>query len=104
MESHQQLTVLETQKSLGADLEQIRQQYQLSFEDGARACALTTAWLIQECSPQIGPEVGYNVAIYGFIEGTKTVPYSEDWRKPKENKRAWYQFWKRPQTGSGLND
>jgi hypothetical protein len=87
-------TVLETQRLLGADLEKVRQQHQLGLQDGARACALTTAWLIRECSPQIGPEVGYNVAIYGFIEGTKTVPYSEDKQKPNEKKRAWYQFWK----------
>jgi len=88
------LTVLETQTVLGADLEHIRQQHQLSLDDGARACALTTAWLIRECSPQIGPEVGYNVAMYGFIEGTKTVSYSDEKRKPRKKKRAWYQFWK----------
>jgi hypothetical protein len=71
------LTVLQTQGLLDADLRHIRQQYQLSQEEGAHACAFATAWLIKECAPRIGLEVGFKIAAYGFIEGAKTVTRPE---------------------------
>lgn len=71
------LTVLETQELLEDDLTRVRQQYQLNLEEGAHSCALTTAWLMQECAPKIGLEVGFNIAAYGFIEGSKTVPRTD---------------------------
>jgi hypothetical protein len=88
------MTVLETQELLEADLTQIRQKYQLNLEEGAHACALTTAWLIRECAPQIGLEVGFNLAAYSFIEGTKTVPRVEMPSESKDIKSPWYRFWK----------
>ena len=68
------LTVLETQELLEADLTAVCQKHGLNSEDGARSCALATAFLIRECAPQIGLEVGFHVATFGFIEGAKTVP------------------------------
>lgn len=88
------MNVLEMRELLEADLTRVRQHYQLSLEDGAYACALTTAWLIRECAPQIGLEVGFKIAAYGFIEGAKTAPCAEDTGKPRATKRPWYQFWK----------
>ena len=72
-----QLTVTQTQELFDAVLRYIREQYNLDLEDGACACALTAAWLIKECAPSIGLEVGFNIAAYGFIEGAKTVPRPE---------------------------
>ena len=88
------LSVVQTQELLDADLRQIREQYGLSLEDGACACALTTAWLIKECAPKIGLEVGFNIAAYGFIEGAKTVPRPENEAGPDKPKRPWYRLWK----------
>lgn len=88
------MTVLETQKLLEKDILDIKQKYQLSFKESAYACALTTAWLIKECAPQIGLEVGFGIAIYSFIEGTKTVPYSAENQDLNGDKKPWYRFWK----------
>jgi len=84
------LTVNEMQALLEADLTQVRVKHGLDLVDGARACALAVAFLIRECAPGIGAEVGFNVATYGFIEGTKTVPIAEGTVAP----RPWYRFWK----------
>jgi hypothetical protein len=88
------LSVVETQELLDGDLRQIREQYNLSLEDGACACALTTAWLIKKCAPKIGVEVGFNIASYGFIEGSKTVPRPEGDAAKDKPKKPWYRLWK----------
>ncbi len=72
------LTVLQTQELLDADLKRVCDEHHLDQEDGACACALATAWLVKECAPNVGLEVGFNIAAYGFIEGTKTVPRPVD--------------------------
>ncbi len=88
------LNVTQSQELLDADLRLIREQHNLTLEDAACACALTTAWLITECAPQIGLEVGFNIAAYGFIEGTKTVPRLENSAVQDKTKRPWYRRWK----------
>jgi hypothetical protein len=88
------LDVVQTQELFDGDLGRIRDQYGLSQEDGACACALATAWLIKECAPKIGLEVGFNIAAYGFIEGTKTVPRPEGEAGTDKPKRPWYRLWK----------
>jgi hypothetical protein len=68
--------------------------HQLSMEQTALAAALATGFIVKECAPQIGAETGFNVAAYGFVEGSKTVPpkslgsYNAS-PKPK----PWYKFW-----------
>lgn len=69
-----QLTVLQTQELVDEDILRIQRRHNLSFQDAARACALTTAWLVKECAPQIGADVGVRIAAFGFVEGSKTVP------------------------------
>jgi hypothetical protein len=85
------LTVNAMQELLEPDLTAVRERFGLDLVGGAHACALTTAWLVKECAPQIGAEVGFNIAVYGFIEGSKTVPIPLP-STPK--KAAWYQFWR----------
>jgi hypothetical protein len=46
----------------------------LSLEELSRSAALATGFIVKECAADIGPEIGFNVAVYGFIEGSKTVP------------------------------
>lgn len=69
-----QLSVLDAQELLEDDLNAVLSQHNLTLIDGAAACALTTAWMIKECAPAIGLEVGFHIAAFGFIEGSKTVP------------------------------
>jgi hypothetical protein len=81
------------QELLEPDLDQVRSKFNLNYEDGAYSCALTTAWLIKECAAKIRVEVGFNIAVYGFIEGTKTVPRRIE--APSNNeKKPWYKIWK----------
>ena len=84
------LTVTETQELLEGDLTAVREKFGLNLEDGARACAMATAFLVRECTSKIGLEIAFNVAVYGFVEGCKTVPI----RNETEAKRKWFQFWK----------
>ncbi|MBN1788029.1 MAG: hypothetical protein JW806_06500 [Sedimentisphaerales bacterium] len=84
------LSVNEMQKLLEEDLTRIREKHGLDLVEGARSCALAVAFLIRECAPGIGLEVGFNIATCGFIEGLKTVPISQN-LKPKQ---PWYRFWK----------
>lgn len=86
-----ELSVNAMQELLERDLTAIRERFGLDLVGGAHACALTTAWLVKECAPQIGAEAGFNIAVFGFIEGSKTVPIPLD-APPK--KAAWYQFWR----------
>jgi len=46
----------------------------LSFEEMAYACAMATAFIVKECQNELPVESGFNTAIYGFIEGSKTCP------------------------------
>lgn len=68
------MTVLQTQALLDDELLAIERQHGLSHEACAQACAVATAWLIKQCAPQIGAEAGVDLALYGIIEGSKTVP------------------------------
>lgn len=88
------LTVLETQDLLEDDLNEIRKKFALSLEDGAHAGALAVAFIIKECTPTIGLEVGFNAAAFGFIEGCKTVPRSGGIQPTDAAKRPWYKPWK----------
>jgi hypothetical protein len=75
-EAAPQLTFLETEARLAPPLQAIARQHDLDDEDLARACALATALLIYKTREVLAPEVGLGLAVYGFVEGTKTMPAS----------------------------
>lgn len=52
----------------------IASNHGLGLQEVAQAGAMATAFIVRECSNDIGGEVGVNVATFGFIEGCKTVP------------------------------
>lgn len=60
--------------SLQDEVLAIAQKNNLDFEQTAQAATLATAFIIAECSGAIGSETALNVAVYGLIEGSKTVP------------------------------
>ena len=68
------MTVLQTQALLDDELLAIDRRHGLTPAACAQACAVATAWLIKQCADQIGPEAGVDLALYGIIEGSKTVP------------------------------
>jgi hypothetical protein len=47
----------------------------MKFEDAAAGAAIATAILIHDCREVLSVEKGGALAVYGFVEGTKTVPY-----------------------------
>jgi hypothetical protein len=78
-------TVTEIQELFEEDFTRVRVKHALDLIGGARACALAVAFLVRECAPSIGLEVGFNTAAYGLIEGCKTVPIAS----AANTKRQW---------------
>lgn len=69
-----QLNFLESQRLLEPAFNDIRTKFNLSLSDGADAAAEATASLIVQGAHVLDPSVAFNIAVYGFIEGSKTVP------------------------------
>jgi hypothetical protein len=79
----------------------------LSFEQMAQSAAIATAFIIQQ-SNNISPEEGFGIAIYHYIEGSKTYPpeFEENSQnKDSDNRirnneskiesksKPWWRFW-----------
>lgn len=69
-----ELSLVESLALLQADAMQIVKNNGLKLTEAAQAAAMATAFVVKECSRDLGPEVSFNIATYGFIEGCKTVP------------------------------
>jgi hypothetical protein len=65
---------LETQKVLEKRFVAIRERHGLSDGEAADSVAVATAMLIKSCSNSLDPHVGFALAVYAFIEGSKTAP------------------------------
>lgn len=57
----------------------------------AVACAMSTAFIIQQCQNDLDVESGFSKAVYGLIEGSKTVP--PEMTEPPTEQKKWYKFW-----------
>lgn len=68
------LSFLESMRLLQAPAIKICQDNSLNFEQGAQSAAVATGFIVKECARSIDLEVAFNAAVYGFIEGSKTVP------------------------------
>jgi len=66
--------VLATQALVETDLDEIRKKHRLTLDQAARAGAIAAAIMVQKCAGVVDPQVGFQVATYGFVEGAKTVP------------------------------
>ncbi len=73
-ENSPKLSVIETEKLLRRPLTDISEKHHASLEMSARAAAIATGMLISDAVTVLDPAVGYSVAVYGFVEGSKTVP------------------------------
>lgn len=71
---HLQEPFLETQKALEMQFTGIRNKYGLSDAEAADSVVVATAVLIKNCASSLDPHVGFGLAVYGFIEGSKTAP------------------------------
>ncbi|WP_146165845.1 hypothetical protein [Stenotrophomonas panacihumi] len=86
------LTTLQSLSLLQDDAMRISKRHGLSSEEFVRCTALATAFIVKECVGSIGAEVGFNVAMIGFIEGSKTVPPALGATHAAVRK-AWYKPW-----------
>lgn len=68
------LTVVQSLALLQEDAIRIAGENGLNLKEAAQSAAMSTAFIVKECAKNISGEVGFNVALYGFIEGSKTVP------------------------------
>lgn len=68
------LDFLATQARLEPAFAAIRDRHGLSLTEAADAAAIATAFTIHQCARVLDPSIAFGVAVYGFIEGTKTAP------------------------------
>ncbi len=71
---HPHLNLQESLALLQGDALKIATQHSLSLQQAAESAALATGFIVKECAGSIGGETGFNVAAFGFVEGSKTVP------------------------------
>jgi hypothetical protein len=81
----QSLNVTQTKAS------EIRNKYGLKDKEMAIVCAMSTAFIIQQCQNDLNVESGFNTAVYGLIEGSKTVP--PKMAELTTEQKKWYKFW-----------
>tara|TARA_A100000171_G_C2065270_1_gene111982 strand:- start:78 stop:644 length:567 start_codon:yes stop_codon:yes gene_type:complete len=86
-----ELDFLESLSATQAKANGIMNKHKLNEKEMAVACAMSTAFIIQQCQNDVEVESGFNTAVYGLIEGSKTVP-PEITKLPTEQKK-WYKFW-----------
>jgi len=72
---------------------QIVARHSLSLQQAAEAAALATGFIVKECAPSIGAETGFNIAAFGFIEGSKSVPPRLGKPIRESPAKPWYRFW-----------
>lgn len=65
---------LQTQEALEAKFVAIRDKHGLSDGEAADSAAAAAAVLIKNCSALLDPHLAFGLAVYGFIEGSKTAP------------------------------
>lgn len=66
--------LLATQRLLGTGFATIRARHGLTLPEAADAAVVATAFIIHQCADVLDPHVAFGVAVYGFIEGSKTLP------------------------------
>ncbi len=68
------ISLTETQQKLDDKIAAVALSHGLTDETTARACALATALLISQTRSVLHPSISFGLAVYGFVEATKTVP------------------------------
>jgi hypothetical protein len=87
------LDALETLGLFQKTAQNIARENNLNFKEAAQSAAMATSFIVRECAANIGAETGYKIAIYGFVEGSKTVPVPMIEIQAKSETKPWYKFW-----------
>lgn len=73
-QSAPQWSLFQTQQNLDATLSAINARNELDDSQAARVGTYVTAMLVRDCARVLDPQVAFGIAVYGFVEGCKTVP------------------------------
>jgi hypothetical protein len=73
----------------------------MALQDAAIGAAIATGILVHDCREVLSADKGSAIAVYGFVEGTKTAPFplasgepsSPSSAAPSEKKKPWYKVW-----------
>lgn len=71
----------------------------IAFQDAALGAAIATGILVHDCREVLSVDKGSAIAVYGFIEGTKTAPFplvsgaNPSPTAAPEQKKPWYKVW-----------
>ena len=69
------LTYIEILERLQKDAMEIMKKYYLDYDQAILICISAAAFIIENLSSEIDVNEGYGIAIYGIVEGSKTVPF-----------------------------
>jgi hypothetical protein len=69
------MNLMEMQSLLDPGFRAIAVEFGLTEAQAAGSLAISAAILIQQCAGFLDPHVAYAVAVYGMVEGSKTVPF-----------------------------
>jgi hypothetical protein len=69
-----QQDLLSTQQLLAPAFAEIRGRHGLSLPEASDAAVVATAFLMHQCAAVLDPHVAFGLAVYGFAEGSKTMP------------------------------
>jgi hypothetical protein len=72
------LEFLDTQKKLEPMYAPIKERYNFSYQEAAYSVAVGTAVMIRHAEKFLDPSMALNIAVYGFVEGSKTAPEPVD--------------------------
>lgn len=72
------LAFLETQQKLEALYAPIKERHCFTAREAAHSVALATALLVNHAQNFIDPTTAFSIAVYGFVEGSKTAPEPVD--------------------------
>lgn len=65
---------LQTQQNLEPRFAAIQEEHDLTDGEAADSAAAATAVLIKNCAGFMDPHVGFAIAVYGLLEGSRTTP------------------------------
>jgi hypothetical protein len=88
-----ELSTLQTLLLLQTDALNISKRNGLSLEQAAHSAALATAFIVKECARNIPAEIGFNVAAFGIVEGSKTAPPPITQDSSTPSTKPWYRLW-----------
>lgn len=88
------ITFIETLEKLEKKIGEITVANGLYGEAAARSCALAAALLISLTKQVLDPNIGFGLAVYGLVEGTKTVPIPSlsPPPPPPPKAKSWFKF------------